>query len=602
MPSLRSLALLVAGAAVVAVGVPLSGATLSANSSSSGVLGASPDWTAPVVVVNGASGLAQGTTTLSATATDAASTVQSVVFEVRPTGSTGVWTTACTATSAPWSCAWASTTVADGSYDLQATATDSYGNSATSPTVTRTVDNTGPVVSVDEALLPDYLRGTVTVHANAFDAGSGIASVRIQRSLNGGSTWSDLCTDLVAPYSCSWATTTTGDAVLRAIATDVAGSTSTSASVVVTLDNTAPTVAMTYPGSPLAGTVTLSATASDADSGPASVLVEYRASSVSPWTAVCVDTTAPFSCRWDTTAVPDGTTYAFRATATDFAGNSTVSATTATTTVDNRVASVSVEDPGAYLRGTVTLLANANAPGGVASVAIQYAPTGTSTWSTVCTDTTSPYSCDWDTTQVAGGTYDLRAVMTPVAGSPLTSALVTGRVVDNSVLRGLDVQGTSGGAVGRVSVGDTLAYTYSTTVDLTTLLAGWDGTPRTVAARLRDGAAVGGLGGEDVLDVFTSTSLGTAVPLGLLNTKGNYLKGQAMVFSATLTAQTVTVNGVSATRVTLRLDTLSTNDTSRATKSARTMSWTPSAAVRSLTSQPCSTAPVDETGTLDRDF
>jgi hypothetical protein len=600
MPARRLLAVAALGVAAVAAGVPLSGAVLDTGSVSSGSLGASPDWTPPTVVVTGSTGTVSGTTTVTATASDVTSSVRSVTIQVRAAGTTS-WTTLCTATTSPYTCTWTTTAIPDGTYDVRAVAVDAYDNTATSATAQRVVDNTAPTVSIDEAAMPDYLRGTVTIPATATDAGSGIATVRIERSGNGTS-WTALCTDATSPYSCGYTTSGGGDLYLRAVATDNVGQTTTSAVVIATIDNVAPTVTTTYPGSQLAGTVSLTATASDTDSGIASVLVEQRASSTSPWVAVCTATASPYTCRWDTTAVANGTTYAFRSTATDLAGNSSVSAVTSTSTVDNRVASVSLEDPGQYLRGSVTLLANANAPGGVASVAIQYAPTGTTGWATVCTTTTSPYTCTWDTTKIANGTYDLRAVMTPVSGSALASATVSARVVDNSLLRGLDVQATNGGTAGRVDEGDTLQLTYSGPVSASSLVTGWDGSARSVGIRLRDGSQAGGLGGEDVLDVFTSTGLTTAVRIGTVNTKGNYVKGQAMVWTGTMTAQTVTVNGTQVTRVTLQLGALTTNDTSRATKTSRTMTWTPSSGATSPSGQACSTAPVDETGALDRDF
>jgi hypothetical protein len=595
------LALVALGVAALASTAALTGATFDSTSSSSGSVSSAADWVPPAVSVTGSSGVVSGTASISATASDTGSGVASVSIDVRAAGTTA-WTTLCTTTTAPYSCSWATAGYADGAYDVQARATDTAGNTGSSTVVSRTVDNSGPVVSIDQSTLPDWFRGTVTVTASATDAGSGVASVRIQRSLNNGSSWTDLCTTTTSPYSCDWVTSGTGDALLRAIATDAIGNSTTSANVLVSLDNALPTVGITAPSGSLAGTVTLTATASDADSGIASVLIEYRASATAAWTSVCTVTLSPYTCRWDTTKVADGTTYSFRATATDYAGNTNNATSATTSTVDNRVASVSVEDPGAYLRGSVTLTANANAPGGVASVAIQYAPTGTSAWTTVCTDTASPYTCTWDTTKVAAGGYDLRAIETPVSGSALTSALVTNRVVDNSVLRAVDVQATNGGTAGRVDAGDTIAFTYSTQVDPTSLLAGWDGSTRTVALRLRDGTAVGGVGGEDVIDVFSSTGLTTPVNLGLLNTRGNYVKGQAMVFNATISTSTTTVNGATATVVTVRLGTLTTNDTSRATKTGRTMSWTPSGSARSASGQACSTAPVDESGALDRDF
>lgn len=580
--------------------VQLSGATFSTESTSRGMLGASPDWTVPLVAVTGATGLVSGTATVGMTASDVDSAVRDVRLEVRAAGSAGAWTTICTTSTAPYSCVWATAALPDGSYELQAVATDTYSNAATSATVTRTVDNRGPVVFIDEAAMPADLRGTATVLAQATDAGSGVRSVTMQRQAANGS-WTDLCTDTSAPYSCSWVTPATGDYVLRAVAVDNLGNSTTSATVIISVDNTAPTVTMSSPGSPLAGTVSLTASSSDADSGVVSVLIEFQASPTAPWTTVCTIASSPYTCRWDTTKVPDGTTYAFRATSTDGAGNVTVSAVTASSSVDNRTASVSVEDPGAFLRGTVPVLANANAPGGVASVTLQYQLAGTTTWTPICTDTTSPYSCDWDTTKVLGGSYSLRAVMTPVTGAAVTSVVIANRIVDNAPLRANDVQVANGGTLGRVDAGDVVTFTYDGPVNLGTLASGWTGTPRQVGVRLRDGGALGGAGGEDVLDVLDS-DLKTAVNLGTVNTRGNYVKNTGVTFLATMTSETVTVNGVSATRVVLRLDSVSGNDGRRTARGTRTMTWSPSTVAKGTSGLAVAATPVDELGTLDRDF
>ena len=68
------------------------------------------------------------------------------------------------------------------------------------------------------------------------------------------------------------------------------------------------------------------------------------------------------------------------AAATDAAGNVTTSAPVTNRVVDNTVSSVTVEDPGAFLTGTVTVQANATSTAGVTSVRIQQAPAGSSTW------------------------------------------------------------------------------------------------------------------------------------------------------------------------------------------------------------------------------
>jgi hypothetical protein len=83
-----------------------------------------------------------GGVTLTATATDPVG-VTSVVFQRKPTGGS-TWTTICTVAAAPYTCAWTTTSVADGVYDLRAQATDSLGHVSFATVTSRTVDNTAP--------------------------------------------------------------------------------------------------------------------------------------------------------------------------------------------------------------------------------------------------------------------------------------------------------------------------------------------------------------------------------------------------------------------------------------------------------------------------
>ena len=72
-------------------------------------------------------------------------------------------------------------------------------------------------------------------------------------------------------------------------------------------------------------------------------------------------------------------------------------------------------------RGTTTVSATATDPRGVAGVAIQWSPAGAGTWTTLCTDGNSPYSCSWNAGALADGAYDLRAGQDNI-GNQSTSA------------------------------------------------------------------------------------------------------------------------------------------------------------------------------------
>ena len=375
----------------------------------------------------------RGTVTLNATASDSSGAlIVSVVIQRSPAGA-DTWTDVCTDLLAPYSCSLETAALSDGLHDFRAVATNSVAASATSNVVVnRRVDNTRPAVAIADP--GAHVRGTISLEATASDTGgSGVVSVVIQRSSAGANAWTDVCTDATSPYSCSLDTTALTDGLydFRAVATDNAGNADASTTTNRRIDNTRPDATMSDPGSPIAGTKTLSGDSTDSGSGVASWKAQYSVAGADAWTDVCTDTASPYSCSLDTTALTDGL-YDFRAIATDNAANSGASTAWASRRVDNYAPTVTMSDPGANLRGTVTTAATAADGGGVASVAIQRAAAGANTWMDVCTDTTSPYSCSLDTTALADGLYDFRAIATDNAGRKTTSAAVTSRRVDNT--------------------------------------------------------------------------------------------------------------------------------------------------------------------------
>ncbi|HEX5928130.1 MAG TPA: Ig-like domain-containing protein [Solirubrobacterales bacterium] len=492
----------------------------------------------------------------------------------------------------------------------------SAGSFSNAAFVASTSNPTAEVASASDWVPPSVslldpgaaIRGTVTLAANASDPyGSGIASVRIERAAAGSGNWTAICSDASAPYSCSLDTTALSNDYydLRAVANDNAGFTSSDSIADVQVDNRAPTAAMTDPGSPLSGVVILTAEASDADSGIASVTIQRSPAGKAGWVDVCTATAVPYSCRFDTRTVAEGL-HDFRALATDAAGNSAASASAQNRRVDNTINSVSLEDPGAYLSGTVTLTANASSTAGVASVAIQGSLAGRASWIEICRAAASPYACAWNTTAVADGSYDLRAVMTTGNGTVVSSAIVAGRQVDNTPVRGLDVQTVNrvGGSLGRLEAGDSIAFTFSKQMNPASILPGWSGSgSAAVYLRLRDGNLLGTGGAGDSLQVSTDTSGGNPVRLGSVNLHGDFVKNnKTSIFAATLTAATQNLGGINTTVLTVTVGTLVSGGALKTSTTPAQVAWTPSAAATDLSGSPCSTAPIGEAGALDRDF
>ena len=90
--------------------------------------------------------------------------------------------------------------------------------------------------------------------------------------------------------------------------------------------------------------------------------------------------------------------------------------TTFSTASDFNTVAVALTDPGSPLRATVALAATAASDRGITSVRFQSAPAGTSTWTDACTDSAAPFTCDFDTTKVADGLRDVRALALDAAG------------------------------------------------------------------------------------------------------------------------------------------------------------------------------------------
>jgi hypothetical protein len=280
------------------------------------------DGVAPTVSITApAAGQVVGTVSVTASASDNVG-VAGVQFQVNGAN------LGAEDTSAPYSVSWNTTTLANGNYTLTAKARDAAGNTTTSAPVAVTVNNApdtqAPVVSITNPAAGN-VSGTISITATASD---NIGVVGVQLLLNGANLGSEFTS---APYTYSWNTNSlaNGTYTLNARARDAAGNTSTSADVVVTVNNVpdtqAPTVSITAPAAGnVTGTVTLSANASD---NIGVVGVQFLLNGANLGTE---DTAAPYSISWNTSTVTNGS-YTLTAKARDAAGNVTTSAGVAVT-------------------------------------------------------------------------------------------------------------------------------------------------------------------------------------------------------------------------------------------------------------------------------
>lgn len=233
------IALCLGGSALGGLGVDgVSGATYTATSSHGAAVGAANDWTPPTVALGAVAGTVSGTVGLTATAADDRGTVASVVVQRAAVGTT-TWTTICTRTAAPYTCSWDTTGLPDGGQALRAVATDDSGYTATSATVLTTVDNATASVRITSPVSGTTLGATTTVTAEAASNRT-VDSVALQYRLAGAASWTGLCLDTVAPYSCTWDSglVAAGSYELRAVMTYAGTRTLTSATVTATVSGT----------------------------------------------------------------------------------------------------------------------------------------------------------------------------------------------------------------------------------------------------------------------------------------------------------------------------------------------------------------------------
>ena len=214
------------------------------------------------------------------------------------------------------------TGLADGSHTFEVRATDGVGNTGASADYTWIVDATLPTGSLTEPAGGATIGGTaVHVAAEAFDpGGSGVAAVTFQRRPDGGS-FTDIATDSTSPFEATWsaAALPSGAYELRAVVVDLAGNTFTTGTTAVTVDSTAPPVALADPGAVVSGVVALGGTTTGTDTDH--VVFAWRVAGGTTWTEIGTATVAPYGVAFDTTGLAEGL-YDIRATAFDVFGNS----------------------------------------------------------------------------------------------------------------------------------------------------------------------------------------------------------------------------------------------------------------------------------------
>jgi hypothetical protein len=467
---------------------------------------------------------------------------------------------------------------------ISASGADYTASSSSTGTLTAAADfNT---VAVSLGALASPLSGSVPVSATA-SSDRGIASVKFQSAPHGTSNWVDICTDTTpSPYGCSWATASLSDGRydVRAVATDNTGHTRTSTITDRTLDNFTFTATLANPPANISGTVNLTATATGAADGLASLTIQQRATGAPTWTDVCTKTASPASCPFDTTQFADGGRE-LRAVATDGSG-ATATSSLRTPNIDNSPPTNTPSIP-ATGTGTVSMTADAVDTGsGIQYVSFEAQYAGV--WYEFCHLTTAPYTCSGDSAQVPDGTYLVRVTVKNNAGV-ITTSTPTSITIDNTPPAPTGLQTSNAGTAGLLESGDTVTLTWSEKIAPASVLAGWNGTSQPIDVKLTENGSNDQMAFYDATGTTRLNLTGAAADLKL----GGDFVSSAAEFNATMTQSgssiTVTLGAPVGTPTLL-------------TAVAGTMSWTPSANAKDLAGNASRTTTFNEPAPLDVDF
>ena len=289
------------------------------------------DTVGPSVSVSAPTGVIQygSTYTISASANDAASDVTKV--EIYVDGALKA-----SDTTSPYSYAWATAGVLEGSHSITAKAYDSFNNVTTSSAVNVTVaDTTAPTVSITAPTASLILSGTITVSASASDNTGGKGMAKVEFYIDG----MLKNTDTVSPYSFSLDTKTLTDAThtftAKAYDSAVTPNVGTSSAVSTTVDNTDKTPP-TAPSNLRSTGTTLTSIALAWDQSTDNVGVSsYRLSRGG--TVIYNGTALVFS----DTGLTDGTSYTYNVVALDAQGNVSAASTLTISTVARKVGDIS---------------------------------------------------------------------------------------------------------------------------------------------------------------------------------------------------------------------------------------------------------------------
>jgi len=305
------------------------------------------------------------------------------------------------------------------------------GTATATPTPTPGSDTTAPAVTVDSPNGGETRQGgsTTTIKWTASDGDSGVDSIDVEYSIDGGSTWNTVVTGTANDGSEPWSVPTINstNVLIRVMATDNAGNTANDTSdATFTVDSDDPTVESVSPNSSTptetqsGEDVTVSWNTTDATAGVANVTVSIQNASTT--IANTTETTANGSTNL---TVPAGTAdgnYSVGVEPVDQVGNNRSVESPDAVVVDGTSPAVTVDAPngGETFRGGETTTIEWNASSGdytIDSIDIEYSTDGGSTWSNVTIDTADDGSYTWTVPNNDTSNAEVRIIATDSEGN-----------------------------------------------------------------------------------------------------------------------------------------------------------------------------------------
>jgi hypothetical protein len=280
---------------------------------------------------------------------------------------------------------WDTTSVATGPHVLKTRGYDIANNMTESAPLHVTVvrDSAPPTVTLTAPVSGAAVTGVVPITATAMDDSS-VKTVDFYDNFQKLGT-------ATGPYVFNWDTASIPDGshVLKAIATDITGKATTSASVNVTVDHTSPTLVVSFnqaTTAPISALLQISGSPTDG-SGMASVTAFVDG------TTLAVLTAPPYTFSWETRTGANGA-HAVKVVARDRAGNTTTSITNIV--VDNGpivLPQISIAAPteGGFVKGVVAVSLEASSVDGIDRVELLDGD------ASVGTALAAPFSIEWDT-------------------------------------------------------------------------------------------------------------------------------------------------------------------------------------------------------------